>query len=143
MKITNQIETTPGVATKRALNWRTAVRLLAVSVAGCTLLAAIAFAQSAKEIRGATPYAAIENEPEPKLIVDPPLPDLLAHGVVWIQYRAENVHIVPVFGKGALSVSPRSGTCTFTWMTCPGGGRTQAITILSIWPECRLARIRS
>jgi hypothetical protein len=28
---------------------------------------------------------------------------------VWIQWRAENVHIVPVFGKGALNVSPRVG----------------------------------
>jgi hypothetical protein len=66
-------------------------------------------AQSAKEVRGATPYAAIENEPAPKLIVDPPLPDLLAQGVVWIQWRVENVRILPVFGKGALNLSPRVG----------------------------------
>ena len=46
---------------------------------------------------------------EPKLIVDPPLPDLLAKGVVWIQWRVENVRILPVFGKGALNVSPRVG----------------------------------
>ncbi len=39
------------------------------------------------------------NEPPAKLVVDPPLPDLLAQGVVWIQWRAENVHIGPVFGK--------------------------------------------
>jgi hypothetical protein len=65
--------------------------------------------QSAKEVRGATPYLEIKNEPAPKLIVDAPLPDLLDHGVVWIQWRAENVHIVPVFGKGALNVSPRVG----------------------------------
>jgi hypothetical protein len=66
-------------------------------------------AQSAKEVRGASPYVEIRNEPEPRLIVDPPLPDLLDQGVVWIQWRAENVHIVPVFGKGALNVSPRVG----------------------------------
>jgi uncharacterized protein DUF6130 len=65
--------------------------------------------QSAKEIRGATPYLEIKNEPAPKLILDQPLPDLLDKGVVWIQWRAENVNIVPVFGKGALSVSPRIG----------------------------------
>src|SRR5512135_92056 len=65
--------------------------------------------RSAREVRGPTPYAAIENEPPPKLIVDDPLPDLLDKGVVWIQYRTENVHIVPVFGKGALNVSPRVG----------------------------------
>jgi len=65
--------------------------------------------QNAKEVRGATPYAGITNEPAPKLIVDAPLPDLLARGVVWIQWRAENVHIVPVFGTAALNVSPRVG----------------------------------
>lgn len=41
--------------------------------------------------------------------VNPPLPDLLAQGVVWIQWRVENVNIVPVFGQGALNVSPRVG----------------------------------
>ena len=65
--------------------------------------------QTAKEVRGATPYAEIKTEPAPRLIVDPPLPDLLARGVVWIQWRVENVHIVPVFGKGALNASPRVG----------------------------------
>jgi hypothetical protein len=64
---------------------------------------------SAKDIRGASPYIEIEKEPPPRLIVDPPLPDLLDQGVVWIQWRAENVHILPVFGKGALNASPRVG----------------------------------
>ena len=68
-----------------------------------------AVALSAKAVRGATPYLEITNEPAPKLIVDQPLPDLLDRGVVWIQWRAENVHIVPVFGKGALNASPRVG----------------------------------
>ena len=58
--------------------------------------------QTAKEVRGASPYLEIKNEPSPKLIVDAPRPDLLDQGVVWIQWRVENVHIVPVFGKGAL-----------------------------------------
>jgi hypothetical protein len=65
--------------------------------------------QSAKAFRGATPYAEIKDEPAPKLIVDAPLPDQLAKGVVWIQWRVENVRILPVFGKGALHVSPRVG----------------------------------
>ena len=34
--------------------------------------------RSAKEVRGASPYVAIEKEPAPKLIVDPPLPEGLA-----------------------------------------------------------------
>src|SRR6476659_2499997 len=90
-----------------------AVAMLASVVAGWARTSTRADAepapQSAKEVRGATPYAEIKNEPAPKLIVDPPLPDLLARGVVWIQWRVENVHIVPVFGKGALNVSPRVG----------------------------------
>jgi len=65
--------------------------------------------RSAKEIRGATPYIEIRNEPPPKLFVDPPLPDLLDKGVVWIQWRVENVHIAAVFGKGAVQASPRLG----------------------------------
>jgi hypothetical protein len=68
-----------------------------------------AFAQSAREVRGPLPFAAIENEPAPRLIVDPPLPEPLARGVVQIQYRVENLRIVPVFGAGALTVSPRVG----------------------------------
>jgi hypothetical protein len=65
--------------------------------------------QSARDIRGASPYVAIEKEPAPKLIVDPPLPEGLAQGVFWAQYRVENLRIVPVFGAGALQVSPRVG----------------------------------
>ena len=65
--------------------------------------------ESAMGIRGATPYVAIENEPAPRLFVDPPLPEGLAIGVFWAQYRVENVNIVPVFGEGALQASPRVG----------------------------------
>jgi Family of unknown function (DUF6130) len=84
------------------------VKTLAAATAGITL-ATSAFAQSAKEVRGPSPYVAIENEPAPKLIVDPPLPEGLAHGIFWAQYRLENVRIVPVFGAGALQASPRIG----------------------------------
>jgi uncharacterized protein DUF6130 len=65
--------------------------------------------QSAREIRGRTPYIAVENESPPKLIVDEPLPNGLDKGIVWIQYRTENCRILPVFGKGALNLSPRVG----------------------------------
>jgi hypothetical protein len=84
-------------------------RFAFAAVAGGALLATNAFAQSAREVRGSTPYLAIENEPAPKLIVDPPLAAGLAQGVIWIQYRVENVRILPVFGAGALNVSPRVG----------------------------------
>jgi Family of unknown function (DUF6130) len=64
---------------------------------------------SAKEIRGISPYVETGNEPPPKLIVDDPLPEGLAQGIVWIQWRVENLNVVPVFGKGALNTSPRVG----------------------------------
>lgn len=74
-----------------------------------TSFATSASAQSAKDIRGASPLIAIDNEAPPKLIVDPPLPEPLAQGRVFIQYRTENLRVLPVFGKGALEVSPRIG----------------------------------
>ena len=84
------------------------IKTLATVAAG-TLLATGAFAQNAKEVRGASPYVEVKNEPAPKLIVDPPLPEGLLLGVFWAQYRVENLHIAPVFGPGALRVSPRVG----------------------------------
>jgi hypothetical protein len=88
---------------------RAGFRAGVITLAAMVALVADAGAQGAKEIRGATPYVELKNEPAPRLIVDAPLPDLLDQGVVWIQWRAENVHIVPVFGKGALNASPRVG----------------------------------
>jgi Family of unknown function (DUF6130) len=64
---------------------------------------------SAREVRGANPYIEVDQEPAPKLIVDEPDTNGLAKGLVWIQYRTENVRILPVFGKAALDVSPRIG----------------------------------
>jgi Family of unknown function (DUF6130) len=82
------------------------VKTLAAVAAGA-VVATSAFAQSAREVCGPSPYGAVENEPAPKLIVDPPLPDPLARGAIQIQYRVENVRIRPVFGAGAVNVSPR------------------------------------
>jgi hypothetical protein len=41
--------------------------------------------------------------------VDPPLPEGIALGIYWAQYRTENLRIVPVFGAGAVNASPRIG----------------------------------
>ena len=73
-----------------------------------------ASAQSARDIRGPTELVAIPDEAPPKLVVDPPIPDQLALGRVMIQYRTENLRILAVFGKGALSVSPRVGHLHYT-----------------------------
>ena len=90
-------------------NARTIFVTTLATVAVSIMLTTSAPAQSARDIRGGSPYVAIENEPAPKLIVDPPLPEGLALGVFWAQYRVENLRIVPVFGPGSLSVSPRIG----------------------------------
>jgi len=82
---------------------------LIIAVIAAGTMVTTAFAQSAREIRGASPYVAIENEPAPRLIVDDPLPEGLRLGVFWAQYRVENLHIVPVFGAGAVEASPRIG----------------------------------
>ena len=79
------------------------------AVTTVTVFATATFAQSAREVRGPTPYFTVENQPAPKLIVDPALPGPLALGLVQIQYRVENVRILPVFGEAALKVSPRVG----------------------------------
>ncbi|MGL4621623.1 MAG: DUF6130 family protein [Chroococcidiopsis sp.] len=67
------------------------------------------YTPSAKNIIGSSPLLAIKNEAIAKLIVDPPLPEPLSQGHVFIQYRTENLRVLPVFGKGALDVSPRIG----------------------------------
>ena len=51
----------------------------------------------------------IDNEPAPRLIVEPPLPGLLAQNVVFIPCRVENVRILPVAGPAARKLSPRVG----------------------------------
>ena len=82
---------------------------LAIGVFAIGFMAFAAAAQTAKDVKGATPLVAIPNEPPAKLVVDPPVPEQLALGRVFIQYRTENLRILPVFGNAALSVSPRVG----------------------------------
>jgi hypothetical protein len=53
--------------------------------------------------------ASPETQEPARLIVGPPLPEFLARGLVIIQYCAENLRIVPVFGSAALEVKPRIG----------------------------------
>ena len=62
---------------------------------------------SARDVRGPSPLVAVEDEPPAKLIVDVPLPQPLAQGRVFIQYAVKNLRVMPVFGQGALNVSPR------------------------------------
>src|SRR4051812_3388600 len=89
---------------------RTGVKHLLILIYLIMLVDANLSAQpSAREIRGAAPVVPLTSEPPPKLFVDPPLAGPLSLGRVVIQYRADNVHIVPVYGPAALNVSPRVG----------------------------------
>jgi len=70
----------------------------------------IAETQTARDVLGpAAIVPLIVPQPPAKIIADPPLAEPLAQGHVYIQYRAENLRIVPVFGPKAVEVSPRIG----------------------------------
>ncbi len=78
------------------------------------LLAGLGFRAAAQppaagQTRGSESVLPLKSEPPAKLIVDEPLPGPLAQGKVIIQYRTENLRIVPVFGEATLDVSPRIG----------------------------------
>lgn len=49
------------------------------------------------------------SEPAAKLILASPLADALSRGVVFLSYRTENLHILPVYGPAAVEISPRVG----------------------------------
>jgi hypothetical protein len=111
--------------------------LIALAVA---FFAVAAAAQTAKEIKGSTPLVAIANEPPAKLIVDPPVPEQLALGRVFIQYRTENLRILPVFGNAALSVSPRVGHLHYfvdnqSWPTVDTSGETVVLVGMPSGPH--------
>jgi hypothetical protein len=79
-------------------------------IAATAILASAARAQTAKDFLGPAGVVPLtEQQPPAKIIVDPPLAEPLSRGYVFIQYRAENLRIVPVFGPNALDVSPRIG----------------------------------
>lgn len=85
-------------------------------------------AQSAAERCRSAGIIPIASELPAKIMVDPPLAGpLAARGVVIIPYCAENLHLVPVFGPAALSVSPRVGhlhvtldDATWVWADASG-----------------------
>lgn len=95
---------------------------------------------SARDICGPSPLIAVENEAAPKLIVDLPLPEPLSRGKVFIQYRTENLRVLPVFGKGALDVSPRIGHLHITvddapWHFVDSSGETVILVGLEPGPH--------
>ena len=116
--------------TSKDINIMASAKSRAAVVGIAVALSALsASAQTARDIKGATPLVAIQNEATAQLIVDPPVPEQLALGRVFIQYRTENLRILPVFGKAALEVSPRVGHLHYflddqSWPTVDTSGET-------------------
>jgi hypothetical protein len=90
------------------------------------------FFPSAHDILGPAAVVPLDAEAPAKLFVNPPLTGPLSFGRVVIQYRTENLRIVPVYGEAALDVSPRIGHLHLTvddaswhWLDASG----EAITL--------------
>ncbi len=83
-----------------------------LSIAAVVLFTTTAVAQRASDSCKSSPIVPVGSgkQPPPKIVIDPPLAEPLAsRGVVIIQYCAENLRLVPVFGPKAVDVSPRLG----------------------------------
>jgi hypothetical protein len=118
------------------------MRHLLMSLIGVaiTLCASTVVAQTAREIRGAAPVVPLASEPPAKIFIDPPISEPLLRGRVFIQYRTENLHIVPVFGPKALDVSPRIGHIHVTvddlpWHWADASGEQLIVTGLPAGPH--------
>ena len=92
-----------------------------IVIAVDVLLATSALAQSASSL-----VVPLENEPAPKLFVEPPLPGPLAKGTAFIPYRVENLRILTVGGVAARNLSPRVGHLHITVDDLPWAWRTMA-----------------
>ena len=95
---------------------------------------------TAQDVLGAAGVVPLTDEAPPKIIIDQPLADSLAQGRVVIQYRAENLRIVPVYGPAALDVSPRIGHIHVTvddgpWRWVDASGEPLIINKLSPGPH--------
>ena len=102
--------------------------------------------RSAAEVQGPSPLLAIDDEPPARLIVDPPLAGPLVAGRVFIQYRTENLRLLPVYGSGALRVSPRVGHIHVTvddapWHFIDASGETLVVVGLPPGPHSILIEL--
>ena len=127
--------------TSTDINMTAGAKARAAVIGTAVVLSALsAPAQTAKDVKGATPLVGIQNEAAAKLIVDEPIPEQLALGRVFIQYRTENLRILPVFGKAALEVSPRVGHLHYflddqSWPTVDTSGETVVFVGLAPGPH--------
>lgn len=102
--------------------------------------------QTARGILGPSPLVSLPDEPPPRLIVDPPLAEALATGRVFIQYRAENLRILPAYGAAALELSPRVGHVHVSvdgapWHWADASGQTLVLVGLPPGPHVVLIQL--
>lgn len=84
--------------------------IIGLIVATAIFAVSSAKAQTARAILGPAAVEPLTGpQPPARIVVDPPLAAPLSHGRVVIQYRTENLHLVPVFGPAAFAVSSRIG----------------------------------
>jgi hypothetical protein len=101
---------TKTATTREVLKQSSLRSTLPLSIVVILLCAITVAAQSAMDKCRPASVIPLASEPPAKLVIDPPLAGpLAARGVVVIQYCAENLHLVPVFGPDALAVTPRVG----------------------------------
>jgi hypothetical protein len=99
----------------------TSVRTIAIAaLIGGMLAIPPAWAQAASADGRPPAVIPLESEPAAKLLAYPPLPEPLARGVVIVQFRTENLRLLPVFGKSAVEVSPHLGHIHVTVDDWPG-----------------------
>jgi hypothetical protein len=108
--------------------------------AAAVLYASSSIAQTARDIRGPAAVVPLATEPPPRIVIDAPFADWLAQGRVVIQFRTENLRIVPVFGPNALDVSPRIGHIHVTvddapWRWADASGEPLIINCLPPGPR--------
>lgn len=92
------------------------------------------------------PVVQLASQPPPRIYVDPPIASALALGRVVIQYHADNLRIVAVYGEGALQVSPRIGHIHVTvddtsWHWADGSGEPLIINGLPPGPHSVLIEL--
>ena len=133
-RVNRAIGPQPSPSGSIARTWSETAKRLSL-LAATMVCASGAFAQTASEVLGpaaasGTTAAGVaplaEAQPPAGIGVDPPLAEALARGVVVLQYRAENLRIVPVLGPAALAVPPRIGHLHVTVDDLPWDWRKQA-----------------
>ena len=96
------------------------------AVAACTLLVTVTSAQSARDVRGQSPLVAIENEPPPRLIVDPPWPNNWPAASCSSSTGRRTCARYRCLAKALSTCRRESATSTSRWMTRRGTSWTPA-----------------